>query len=83
MNNLKAKLKSIWMILKADGFDVAVTFPTKRGFMFESNSVFGKDNNANRVHWHIGNYFNLVIDAIEAYNKEMEKQKDETTDSDR
>ena len=77
MKKLKAKLKAIWMILKADGFDVAVTYPSKRGFMFESTSVFGKDNDANRVHWHIGEYFNSCIKAIESYNKEMEKQSNE------
>ena len=82
MNKLKAKLNAIWMILRADGFDVAVTYPGKRGFMFESNSVFGKDNKANSVHCHIGEYFNAVIKAIEDYNKVVEKQKDETTDSD-
>ena len=77
MNKLKSKLNAIWMILKADGFDVAVTYQSKRGFMFESNSVFGKDNNANHVHWRIGEYFNSCIHAIEAYNKEMEKQSNE------
>ena len=77
MTHLKAKLKAIWMILKADGFDVAVTYPSKKGFMFESNSVFGKDNDANRVHWHIGQYFNSCIHAMEAYNKETEKQSNE------
>ena len=73
MKNLKYKLKAIWMILKANGFNVAVTYPSKRGFMFESMSRFGKNNSVNVVHNHIGNYFNGVIKSIEEANKEMEK----------
>lgn len=73
MKNLKSKLKAIWMLLKADGFDVAVTYLTKRGFMFESMSIFGSDNSANVVHNHIGNYFNRVVKSIDETNKETKQ----------
>ena len=55
MKTLKAKLKAIWMILKADGFDVAVTYPSKRGYFLWTTSVFGKDESSNIIHNDIGN----------------------------
>lgn len=71
MKRLKYKLNAIWRILKSDGFDMAVTYPSNRGFVFESMSVFGKDNTANIVHHYIGNYFNIAMECIEKTNKEM------------
>lgn len=75
MKNFKSKLKAIWKILKADGFDVAVTYPTERGFMFDSMSTFGSDNNANIVHYHIGSYFSRVVDCIYETNEEMKERQ--------
>ena len=57
MNNLKTKLKAIWMILKADGFDVAVTYWKKNRCLLWTASVFGKDAKANIIHNDIGDRF--------------------------
>ena len=72
MNKLKAKLKAIWMILKADGFDVAVNYSTKRGYCLWTTSVFGKSDSANIIHNDIGNKFAYWQRAIEECNKNNE-----------
>ena len=74
MNKLKAKLKAIWMILKADGFDVAVTFPTKRGLRLDVISYLGKDTRASGIHWRIAECFNDEVNTIGLMNKEGKEQ---------
>ncbi len=74
MNKLKAKLKAIWMILKADGFDVAVTRPTKKGFRLDTISALGKDTRASGIHWRIAECFNDECRTIQLKNKEEKEE---------
>ncbi len=60
MNNLKTKLKAMWLILLADGFDMATTQSKDGKCIFQSISAFGKDNIANAIHNEIGNLFNKI-----------------------
>lgn len=69
MRNLKEKLKAMWMIAKADGFDVAVTYPTKIGYFIWTTSVFGTDESSNIIHNDIGNTFAYWCRAVEECNK--------------
>ena len=73
MKNIKAKLKAIWMILKADGFDVAVTWPTKRGYFLWTTSVFGKDESSNIIHNDIGNKLAYWCRKIKECNNEIKQ----------
>lgn len=72
MKRLKSKLQAIRMILKADGFDVAVTYPTKRGYFLWTTSVFGLDDSANIIHNNIGDKFAYWQRAIEECNAKKE-----------
>lgn len=75
MKNLKEKLKAMWMIVKADGFDVAVTYPTKRGRFIWTTSVFGTDEASNVIHNDIGNKFAYWCRAVEECNKSNETKQ--------
>ena len=71
---LKLKLRAIWMIIKADGFSSAVTYPTSGGIMFDSVSCFGSDTTGASFHYKIGVCFNRIGKDIEKRNEEFKNE---------